>query len=327
MGVTPPAYAPAFHQQGQQLQQQQQQQPALPNGRQQEDRLQQATPTTTTTSSSSEHQQALQETTSGLQQAVAVPQQQEAPMQRGGDLDLQSCWEKQGPPLNWTKGKLIGAGAFGRVFQGLDNETGHILAVKQVGRGRVLCSLCSHACVQLVCRAWYQAKWQDNRRQAAPPWTWCWRRHDLPTFLPSHTVHAWLQVALTKDEALKGRVAEHIKALEAEVAVLQQLNHRNIVRYLGTERSDDTLNIFLEYVPGGSIASLIEVSSCSCTHCTHRKGTYNQNALQGSCVPVPAWLMQLHALPAAVLPLSTVPLAPAQVHLMPMPSSFRNLAP
>ena len=35
-------------------------------------------------------------------------------------------------PLNWTKGKLIGAGAFGRVFQGLDDDTGQIVAVKQV---------------------------------------------------------------------------------------------------------------------------------------------------------------------------------------------------
>ncbi|GFH28725.1 protein kinase domain-containing protein [Haematococcus lacustris] len=62
--------------------------------------------------------------------------------------------------FNWTKGKLIGAGAFGRVFQGLDNDTGQIVAVKQV--------------------------------------------------------------ALTKDEALKGRVAEHIKALEAEESVVRK---------------------------------------------------------------------------------------------------------
>mgnify|MGYP006905992348 FL=1 len=28
-------------------------------------------------------------------------------------------------------------------------------------------------------------------------------------------------------------------------------------RYLGTAREDDALNIFLEFVPGGSIASLL----------------------------------------------------------------------
>lgn len=100
------------------------------------------------------------------------------------------------PPFCWTRGKLIGAGAFGRVFTGLNNQTGELFAVKQV--------------------------------------------------------------ALTREEALKGRVAEHVSALELEVAVLRTLHNENIVQYLGTERTDECLNIFLEYVPGGSIAGMIE---------------------------------------------------------------------
>lgn len=98
-------------------------------------------------------------------------------------------------PFSWTKGELLGIGAFGRVFQGLNNVTGELIAVKQVG--------------------------------------------------------------LSKDEALRGRVVEHVRALEAEVHVLKQLKHENIVQYLGTERVDDAFNIVLEYVPGGSIASLL----------------------------------------------------------------------
>ena len=39
-------------------------------------------------------------------------------------------------PFSWTKGEQIGAGAFGRVFSGLNNETGEIIAIKQVIRGR-----------------------------------------------------------------------------------------------------------------------------------------------------------------------------------------------
>ena len=65
------------------------------------------------------------------------------------------------PPYDWTRGKLIGAGAFGQVWVGLDNVTGGVFAVKQV--------------------------------------------------------------ALTKDEALRGRVATHIKALESEVMLLKEL--------------------------------------------------------------------------------------------------------
>lgn len=100
-------------------------------------------------------------------------------------------------PENWTKGELIGQGAFGSVYLGMDNDTGQLIAVKQVSLG------------------------QRGGPQAA------------------------------------AKLAEHVRSLEAEVSLLQDLNHPNIVRYLGTERTQDALNIFLEYVPGGSIASLL----------------------------------------------------------------------
>jgi serine/threonine protein kinase len=41
------------------------------------------------------------------------------------------------------------------------------------------------------------------------------------------------------------------------VALLSTLRHPNIVRYVGTLRENRTLNIFLEFVPGGSIASML----------------------------------------------------------------------
>jgi hypothetical protein len=120
-----------------------------------------------------------------------------------GGQDAAPCggYEDAEPPLDeevpfsWTKGELLGAGAFGRVYTALNNANGRLVAVKQV--------------------------------------------------------------SLAKDEALAGKVAEHIRALEAEVEVLKTLRHENIVRYLGTQRTDDALHIFLEYVSGGSIASLL----------------------------------------------------------------------
>ena len=36
------------------------------------------------------------------------------------------------PPKNWSKGKLLGAGAFGQVFMCHDRDTGRQLAVKVV---------------------------------------------------------------------------------------------------------------------------------------------------------------------------------------------------
>lgn len=34
--------------------------------------------------------------------------------------------------MNWTCGNLIGAGAFGRVFLGMNTDNGKLMAVKQV---------------------------------------------------------------------------------------------------------------------------------------------------------------------------------------------------
>ncbi|KAJ9519525.1 hypothetical protein QJQ45_000615 [Haematococcus lacustris] len=50
---------------------------------------------------------------------------------------------------------------------------------------------------------------------------------------------------------------EAVQQLEQEVTLLSRLQHPNIVRYVGTRREAASLLIFLEYVPGGSIASLL----------------------------------------------------------------------
>ena len=48
-----------------------------------------------------------------------------------------------------------------------------------------------------------------------------------------------------------------INHIQQEIDILSQLHHKNIVRYLGTSRDGQNLNIFLEYVAGGSISSLL----------------------------------------------------------------------
>ncbi|CAH2038517.1 unnamed protein product [Thlaspi arvense] len=100
------------------------------------------------------------------------------------------------PPISWRKGQLIGRGAFGTVYMGMNLDSGELLAVKQV----LIAANC----------------------------------------------------------ASKDKTQAHIQELEEEVKLLKNLSHPNIVRYLGTVREDDTLNILLEFVPGGSISSLLE---------------------------------------------------------------------
>ncbi|KAJ9451418.1 Mitogen-activated protein kinase kinase kinase 2, partial [Diplonema papillatum] len=45
--------------------------------------------------------------------------------------------------------------------------------------------------------------------------------------------------------------------LQNEIALMKSLDHPNVIRYLSAERSGDSVNIFMEYVPGGSVADLV----------------------------------------------------------------------
>ena len=51
-----------------------------------------------------------------------------------------------------------------------------------------------------------------------------------------------------------------IEDLQREIDVMKTLNHPNIVRYLGAEvdSSRNILNIFQEWIPGGSVSSLLK---------------------------------------------------------------------
>lgn len=92
--------------------------------------------------------------------------------------------------IRWQRGQILGQGAYGTVYLGLNLDTGELMAIKQLDTNQ-----------------------------------------------------------LSRKEMM---------ALENEVNMMRGLYHENIVRYLGTDRADDTLSIFMEYVPGGSIRQLLE---------------------------------------------------------------------
>ncbi|KAL3232598.1 Serine/threonine-protein kinase STE11 [Nakaseomyces bracarensis] len=48
-----------------------------------------------------------------------------------------------------------------------------------------------------------------------------------------------------------------IDALQHEMSLLKELQHENIVTYYGSSQEGGNLNIFLEYVPGGSVSSML----------------------------------------------------------------------
>ncbi|KAJ8604570.1 hypothetical protein MRB53_041793 [Persea americana] len=48
-----------------------------------------------------------------------------------------------------------------------------------------------------------------------------------------------------------------VKALDSEIDTMQHLDHPNIVQYLGCERKEFSISIFLEYIAVGSVGSCL----------------------------------------------------------------------
>lgn len=92
--------------------------------------------------------------------------------------------------IRWKKGEMLGQGAFGVVYLGLNIDSGELMAVKQMATEEV------------------------SKRE--------------------------------------------LSSLENEIHLLRNLRHPNIVRYIGTELNPESMSIFLEYVPGGSLKALID---------------------------------------------------------------------
>ncbi|KAL3475034.1 hypothetical protein BJX99DRAFT_166943 [Aspergillus californicus] len=101
------------------------------------------------------------------------------------------------PTFRIIRGQLIGKGTYGRVYLGMNADTGEVLAVKQV---------------------------EINARVAGQD---------------------------------KDRIKEMVGALDQEIDTMQHLEHPNIVQYLGCERGELSISIYLEYISGGSIGSCL----------------------------------------------------------------------
>lgn len=55
----------------------------------------------------------------------------------------------------------------------------------------------------------------------------------------------------------KDKIKELVKSLDQEIDTMQHLDHANIVQYLGCEKKEYSISIFLEYISGGSVGSCI----------------------------------------------------------------------
>jgi mitogen-activated protein kinase kinase kinase len=82
-------------------------------------------------------------------------------------------------------------------------------------------------------------------------------------FLALHAVTAELmavkQVEMPSNDgsAMTTKKNNMIEALKHEISLLRDMKHPNIVQYLGSNSDETHLNIFLEYVAGGSVATML----------------------------------------------------------------------
>lgn len=67
------------------------------------------------------------------------------------------------------------------------------------------------------------------------------------------------QVEVPKYGSQNEAIIHTVEALRAEVSTLKNLDHLNIVQYLGFEVKNNIYSLFLEYVAGGSVGSLIRI--------------------------------------------------------------------
>jgi tRNA A-37 threonylcarbamoyl transferase component Bud32 len=68
-----------------------------------------------------------------------------------------------------------------------------------------------------------------------------------------------VEVPQTASDKASSRQKEVIEALHSEVETMKDLDHLNIVQYLGFEALPDVYNLFLEYVPGGSVGRILQM--------------------------------------------------------------------
>ncbi|CAD8146764.1 unnamed protein product [Paramecium pentaurelia] len=70
------------------------------------------------------------------------------------------------------------------------------------------------------------------------------------------------QIMAVKQVFIQNQNDDKVKQLQKEIEMLSRLQHPNIVRYIGCEQKNQFINIFLEYVSGGSVQTLLERFGC-----------------------------------------------------------------
>ncbi|CCW64280.1 unnamed protein product [Phytomonas sp. EM1] len=138
---------------------------------------------------------------------------------------------------------LIGKGSYGMVFQAMVLDTNSVIAVKEIPIGNSLRS--SHRSLES----------DSNCRHSCGP--------AAEGELEREVVRASsmpLNVRKLPNSSLNSNNVDFhgkLKSVCKELSLMRQLDHPNIVKYLGEEIDDSCIRIYMEYVSAGSISSLL----------------------------------------------------------------------
>ena len=81
----------------------------------------------------------------------------------------------------------------------------------------------------------------------------------------------------------KDRIKEMVAALDIEIETMKDLEHPNIVQYLGCDRREFSISIYLEYISGGSVGS-----------CLRKHGKFEESVVRSLTRQVLEGLAYLH---------------------------------
>lgn len=203
-------------------------------------------------------------------------------------------------PIKWKRGELLGEGAFAKVYLALNEDTGEPMAVKELkprgvendggsDDGDLGCTDGTDSLTLLAETPRASDDGADDGEDAAVERT-IGAGNDADVFMPRGSLGgangdleekaaAERYGGSPRGSSSDCDVPSPVRAggssgkqrpvlmptrLEDQIAVLRDLTHPNIVRYVGTERDkrDVVRFIFLEYVSGGSIKNMLNKFGC-----------------------------------------------------------------
>lgn len=180
------------------------------------------------------------------------------------DVDSINIPTKVITPNSWLKGARIGSGSFGSVYLGMNAETGELMAVKQVAiQPKQIFDSNNNKNKIKTKESKDNIKDNNNNNSSNDNNNNNNNSNDNNNNNgkdKNNSKDKNNNVSKDKKKQQNNELniyRKMVESLQNEINLLKELHHENIVTYYGSSQESGHLNIFLEYVPGGSVSSML----------------------------------------------------------------------